>query len=257
MSEHFTHNQNPEHLPSGSRMEARIAAGIEDAALNGREIDQDTARRIARTLSRAAATDSALASFAATGEGSYGQLRDEYLAIYNAADTPLEVRDWIDWLGTYLVRRENVSWISEPLPHPLDQVRVLTTRTIGDEHIIFRVPGTASSADIATTVELLRDLQVDRDEALQAYLTLPDVNAMQDNVMERFHENFAGTYVDDEAALRALSPLSEWESDLAEWCLDHGIEFDALHWNLKPLISRLAEVYDLVELKGSIHAFIR
>lgn len=257
MSERFTHNQNPEHLPNGGRIEARIAAGIEDAALSGREIDADTARRVARALSRTAEPASALASFAATGEGNYEQLRDEYLAIYNAENTPPEVRDWIDWLGTHLVRRENDSWIAEPLPHPLENVRVVSSATIRDEHIIFRVPGTASSADIAATVELLHELQVDQDDALQAYLTLPDVNAMRDNVMEGFHENFAGTYLDYEAALRALSPLSEWESSLAEWCLDHGIEFDALKWNFEPLIARLAEVYDLIELKGRVHAFIR
>lgn len=113
MSEHFTHHQNPEHPPSGGRTEARIAARIEDAALNGRDIDTETARRIARALSRTAEADSALASFAATGEeGTYEQLRDEYLAIYNAENTPPELREWIDWLGTYLVRRENDSWIA-------------------------------------------------------------------------------------------------------------------------------------------------
>ncbi len=257
MSEHSTHNHSPEHAPVGNRTEARIAAGIEHAELSGTEIDEGTARRIARILSRATGSDSALATFAETGVGTYEQLRDEYLAIYRADDAPDEARRWIDWLGTHLVRRENDSWIAKPLPHPLDQVRVFTTTTIGDEHIIFRVPGTASSADIATTVELLHELQVDQDDALQAYLTLPDVNAMQNNLMESFHENFAGTYVDHETALRALSPLSEWESELVDWCIDHGIEFDALHWNLEPLTSRLAEIYDLIELKGRIHAFIK
>lgn len=242
MSEHTPQTPNHEHLPSGSRTEARIAVGIEHAELSGTEIDEGTARRIARILSRATGPHSALATFAETGVGTYEQLRDEYLAIYRADDAPDEARRWIDWLGTHLVRRESDSWVAEPLPHPLDRVRVLTTATIGDEQIIFRVPGTASSADIAATVELLHELQVDQDDALQAYLTLPDVNAIQDNVMEGFHENFAGTYPDDEAALRALSPLSEWESSLADWCIDNGIEFDALDWNLEPLISRLAEV---------------
>lgn len=44
------------------------------------------------------------------------------------------------------------------MPHPLENVRVLTTATIRDEHILFRVPATASGADIAATVELLHDL---------------------------------------------------------------------------------------------------
>lgn len=80
---------------------------------------------------------------------------------------------------------------------------------------------------------------------------------MQDDLMEGLHENFAGTYPNNEGALRALSPLSEWEYSLADWCIDNGIEFDALDWNLEPLISRLAEVYDLIELKGRVHAFIK
>ncbi|WP_157583527.1 hypothetical protein [Plantibacter sp. H53] len=159
--------------------------------------------------------------------------------------------------STHLVRPEDDSWIAEPLPHPLGNVRVLTTRTIGDEHVIFRVPGTASGVDIAATVEVLHRLEVDQDDALLAYLTLPDVHAMQDDLMEGFHENFVGTYPDNEAALRALSPLTGWESSLADWCIHHGIEFDALNWNLDPLISRLAEVYDLIDLKGRVHAFIK
>lgn len=72
-----------------------------------------------------------------------------------------------------------------------------------------------------------------------------------------FHEAFAGTYENEEAALRALSPLEDWETSLADWCIDQGVEPEALDWNYEPLIGRLRDLYDLVEREGRIHAFIK
>ncbi|VXB67559.1 hypothetical protein [Frigoribacterium sp. 9N] len=83
------------------------------------------------------------------------------------------------------------------------------------------------------------------------------MNALTDNLMESFHEAFAGTYAHEEAALRALSPLAEWESELADWCVDNGIEPEAVTWNLTPLMERLRGIYDLVEKEGRLHAFVK
>ena len=65
----------------------------------------------------------------------------------------------------------------------------------------------------------------------------------------------AVSFESEEEALRALSPLEDWENSLADWCIDHGLDFEALEWNYAPLMERLRTIYDLVEEGGRIHAF--
>ncbi len=236
-----------------------IFEGITAAYEGHREIDDMTARLIAHVLGRSLGRESALAGFGRTGEGNYETLRDEYLPLYTDPTTPEEIRSWIDWLGTYLVQREALGsgrqFMNEHLPPKLTQVLVRTEITVGDEQFTTHVPANYSGAEVTNLAETLTELSLNEDPALQAFLSLPDVNAMSGDIMESFHEAFAGTFHDAEAALRSLSPLEEWESDLAEWVIEHGIDPNAVQWNLDPLIMQLRDAYDLVEWKGTIHAF--
>ncbi len=75
--------------------------------------------------------------------------------------------------------------------------------------------------------------------------------------MESFHEAFAGTFTSEEDALRALSPLEDWETSLADWCIDQGLEYDALEWNYEPLMARLRDIYDVVEREEVLHVFVK
>ena len=84
-----------------------IADGLARAIAVHEEIDEATARCIAHVLGRAYGRDSALAGFGRTGEGSYLSLRDEYLDLYGDEKADPIIKEMIDWLGTYLVRREN------------------------------------------------------------------------------------------------------------------------------------------------------
>lgn len=260
MNEREPSTPNPERLNrTADRFGQWILEGITAAYEGHREIDDMTARLIAHVLGRALGRESALAGFGRTGEGNYESLRDEYLPLYTDPTTPEEIRSWIDWLGTYLVQREDLGsghqFMNEHLPPKLAQLLVRTEITVGDEQFAVHVPANYHGADITDLAETLRELSLDEDPALQAFLSLPDVNAMSGDVMESFHESFAGTYRDAEAALRALSPLEEWESDLAQWVTEHGVEHGSLQWNLEPILAQLREAYDLVEWKGTIYAF--
>ena len=147
--------------------------------------------------------------------------------------------------------------MNEHLSPKLDHLLVRTEVTVGGEQFTVHLPASYGKADITDLAETLKELSLDEDPALQAFLSLPDVNAMSGDIMESFHEAFAGTYRNTEAALRALSPLEEWESDLAEWAIEQGVEHGALQWNLDPLVQRLRDVYDLVRWRGVLHAFIK
>ncbi|WP_448712234.1 hypothetical protein [Microbacterium profundi] len=272
-----------EHEPDGARPEARpprvgdepdfrrlevargrfgqmIAEGITTAHTEQTEIDDGTARCIAHVLGRAHGRESALADFGRTGEGHYLTLRDEYLDLYGDERADADTKELIDWLGTYLVHRENTGtgrqFMNEHLPPKLEQLLVRTSVTVGGNRFIVNIPASWDSGEVDGLIETLTDLQLPKDNALQAFLALPDVSAGTDNIMESFHEAFAGTYSSEEDALRALSPLEEWETSLADWCIDQGIEPEALDWNYAPLLERLRGIYDLVESEGRIHAFV-
>lgn len=274
MSEHEPH-QTPEAraaperiTPDWRRLEVAarrfapmISEGI-DAALAGQtEIDQDTARCIAHVLGRACGRESALADFGRTGEGQYLTLRDQYLDLYAQPEAPDDIKQWIDWLGTYLVQKENTGsgrrFMNEHLPPKLEQLLVRTSLRVGDHRYVVHIPASWDSGDVDGLIEALTELQLPEDDALQAFLSLPDVSAGTGDIMESFHEAFARTYADEESALRALSPLEDWEISLADWCIDNGVDYDALDWNYAPLMDRLRDLYDIVERKGVLYVFIK
>ncbi len=167
----------------------------------------------------------------------------------------------IDWLGTYLVQREGTGsgrrFMNEHLPPKLDQLLVRSDVRVGGHRFTVNIPANWHSGDVDGLIQTLSEVQLAEDSALQAFLTLPDVSVGTDNIMASFHEAFAGTFSIDEHALRALSPLEDWEASLADWCIDNGIEAEALDWNYAPLMARLRDIYDIVEKEGVLHAFVR
>lgn len=244
-----------------ARFAAHVADGIAEAHAESREVDDGTARMMAHALGRAYGRQSALADFGRTGEGHYLTLRDEYLDLYNRPEATPTAKEWIDWLGTYLVQRDGTgtgrTCMNEHLPPQLDRLLVRTSIRVGDARYVVNIPADWDSGKEDFLIQTLTQLRLPEDPALQAFLSLPDVSVGADNLLESFQEAFAGTYPNEEAALRALSPLEDWENSLADWCIDHGIDFDALEWNYEPLIARLRDIYDFVEQGGQLHAFTK
>ena len=137
------------------------------------------------------------------------------------------------------------------------QLLVRTSLPVGGQRYTVNIPASWHSGHEDELIELLTTLRLPEDEALQAFLALPDVSAGADDIMEAFHDAFAGTYPNEEAALRRLSPLEVWETSLADWCIDNGIEPEALDWNYEPLMTRLRDIYDVVEGMEVLHVFIK
>src|SRR3546814_5217806 len=129
--------------------------------------------------------------------------------------------------------------MNEHVPPKLDQLLVRTRIRVCGKQVTVSIPASWDSGEVDGLIETLTILQVPEDDALQAFLSLRDVNAGTDDIMESFHEAFAGTYPSEEEALRALSPLEDWETSLADWCVDQGLEPETLEWNYAPLMERL------------------
>lgn len=91
---------------TATRFGDRIDAGVDAAHQEQREITRETARLIGHVLGRAYGRHSALANFGRTGDGSYNELREEYLDLYVYPGISEQTQHWIDWLGTHLIQAE-------------------------------------------------------------------------------------------------------------------------------------------------------
>ncbi|RRJ85675.1 hypothetical protein EG850_12190 [Gulosibacter macacae] len=239
----------------------RIAEGITNALAQHTEIDDTTARCIAHVLGRGRGRQSALAEFGRTGEGGYESLRDEYLDLYTDERASAATKELIDWLGTYLVQRDNHGsgrrFMNAHLPPKLEQLLVRTGVEVGDWYLTVHVPASCDRKVIDELVRTLHELHLDKDPALQAFLSLPDVNAMNGDIMESFHENYVGTYATTEDAVHGLLEIDEWEKDVNEFAADRGLLIDGITPDYEALLDRVREAYDLAEHEGAFYAFYR
>lgn len=272
MSEHEPH-MTPEarpapqrETPDWRRLESALTRfgqlirdGIAEAHAEQREIDQATARCIAHVLGRAYGRESALAGFGRTGEGHYLSLRDEYLDLYGNEQADPTIKEMIDWLGTYLVQQEGTGsgrrFMNEHLPPKLDQLLVHTSIRIDDERFIVNIPADWHSGHEDELIELLTTLRLPDDEALQAFLSLPDVSVGTDDIMESFHASYIGTFASDQEAVHGLMEIDEWEKEVHDIAAERGLVIDGITPDYEALLERLREAYDLVDWKGRVYAF--
>lgn len=237
----------------------RVADGIAQAMVEHTEINDGTARCIAHVLGRAYGRESNLADFGRTGECNSLSLRDEYLNLYTDEHADDVTKEWIDWLGTYLVERENTGsgrrFMNEHLPPKLEQLLVRTQVRVGDEEFLVNIPASWDSGDVDGLIETLTDLRLTEDDALQAFLTLPDVSAGTDNIMDSFHENFVQTYGDIVDAVRDLAEIDSLELAIYEATESRAIPDGAVLIDYSVIEDHVREAYDLVEWKGYVHVF--
>lgn len=238
----------------------RVAEGIAQAMAEHTEISDSTARCIAHVLGRAYGRDSNLAGFGRNGEGNYLSLRDEYLNLYTDERADTVTKEWIDWLGTYLVRRENTGtgrrFMNEHQVPKLERLLVRTSIRVGDDRYEVNVPADWDSGDEDGLIETLIDLRVPEDEALQAFLSLPDVSVGGD-IMESFHESYVQTYMFIEDAVRDLAELDSLEVALYEATESRSLPESAVQIDYLLIQEHVQEAYDLVEWKGHVHVFIK
>lgn len=239
----------------------RVADGIAEAMATHSDINLGTARAIAHVLGRSYARDSALADFARTGEGEYLTLRDEYLDLYDDAQADAITKEWIDWLGTFLVERENLGsgrrFMNEHQPPKLEQLLVATGVDVGDWYFTIHVPASLNSEQIEGLRDELVNLRLDEDEALQAFLSLPDVDANTPMLMESFHESFVGRFSSPEDVVHWVCEIEDWDTEGREYAAERGLLVDGLTPNYPQLLDKLSGLYDLVGWKGYTYVFYK
>lgn len=238
-----------------------IFDGITAAQSQHREVAPDTARCIAHVLGRAYGRESHLADFGRTGEGNYEELREEYLDLYANPETDRVTKELIDWLGTYLVQRDNTgsgrTYMNEHLPPKLDRLLVRTEIQVSGKTFTVHLPASLDRMQIEGIREELTNLSLDEDEALQAFVSLPGVDANTPMLMEAFHENYLGMYSSLEDVAVWLCEIDEREKEVHEFANERSLFIDGMNPDYEALFDQLREGYDLVEWKGHVHVFYK
>lgn len=102
--------QAKDRIELADAIDRAVSEGIAAAKEAGSEITPEAAKAIAHGLVRLLGRpNTALEHFSDTGDGDYLKLREEYLELYADPTTPAPAKEWIDWLGTYLIQRDNAS----------------------------------------------------------------------------------------------------------------------------------------------------
>lgn len=242
------------------RFRDRIAEGLAQAAEQHTSIERGTARCIAHVLSRALGRESTLAAFARTGEGDYEELREEYLTLYHYANTAW-VTDLIDHFGVHLIRAafphaKTISALNAD-EAKLGRLLVPTAMEIGDMRVVVHIPGTYGATSITELSETLTELQIDKDPALRAFLSLPDVNAMSGDIMQDFDDNYIGPYRSIDDAIHKLSGVDDRIDEVNEYAEERCIVIDQLRPDYGALSEQVSSGFDVVEEAGIAYAFYK
>lgn len=105
-------------VPQRDDMLDLIGDAFTEAEASGGELPDWGARAIARILADGLEPGSALHQFAVTGRADPNAISAETIPIYNAPDTPAEVKRWIDYLGTYLIHQDDPVATASSAPVP-------------------------------------------------------------------------------------------------------------------------------------------
>lgn len=101
-------------VPQDNSQRDVINDAILEATSSGSEIPDWGARTIARYLAnRSGDRDSHLHHFAVAGRADPDRISRELAELYSTASTTAEEREWINWLGTYLLNRPDPSRVIE------------------------------------------------------------------------------------------------------------------------------------------------
>ena len=257
--EHIPTPDNTEPEAAGPQTAARAAIdrGIAEAKGSKTEVSSDTARTIAAYLSDANPTETpALQEFATNGVVNLPLMRSEYLDIYSGQDCSIEVREWIAWLGTFLVaddmRREPV----EVDGHTGDNGHLTVIQPSPEGGFSVHISTTDSPNSVDAAIAKSRELINYFGTAFQAYLTLANVYATDPKLEENFHEFYAASYPTMIRVIEDLTEVLEWESDLQEFAAERGIE-GLVSLNRAGIERIVRYGWDIVEMGGQFHVFIK
>ena len=94
-------------------------------------------------------------------------------------------------------------------------------------------------------------------EAFLAYLTLPNVDVADPQIVDHFIDLYAGHYESRKALVESQIDSLGWIEALAMFREREGIWEDDLTWDYDELWRHCLEVYSVNERFGGVHVFMR
>lgn len=100
-------------------------------------------------------------------------------------------------------------------------------------------------------------LCLDQDIALQAFLKLPNVDAMSGDIMDDFRTRHAGTWQRSEDVYSELCLLDDREEEIRDYAAERRLYFDYLTPDYEALQEELEETFALTEIEGMTYVFFK
>lgn len=135
--------------------------------------------------------------------------------------------------------------MNEHLPPKLDRLLVHTEILVQGRPFTVHLPESLHGDQIASLREELTTLRLDEDEALQAFVSLPDVDANTPMLMESFHERFVGRCSSPEDVVHGVCEIEDWDTEVREYAAERDLLVDGLTPNYPQLLDKLSGLYDL------------
>lgn len=192
------------------------------ADARGEAITRETARDLARLLAIFLSPDSEMARFADTDDANPVLLSQECQTVRQLTEHVPGTAEWITRFEQHLASRSDLGRQTEPPQSP-------TSPT--DE---------AAVAERPSVKQGIRD----HGAAFEAFLTLPDVDPNQDDLLRVFNDCYVGTYDSMDALVRDVADGVISEEEQARWAADHV--------SLEDLVRAS---WDVVEYAGKFYVF--
>lgn len=250
-------NTNPEATGPETAVRAVIENGIAEARESKTEVSSDTARSIAAYLSDASPTETpALREFATSSVVNLPLMRSEYMDIYSVQDCSIEVREWIAWLGTFLVADDmGRDAVEVEIPEE-DSGHLTIVQPSKEGGFSVHISTTDSPDSVDAAIAKSRELINYFGTAFRAYLTLANVYATDPKLEENFHEFYVASYPSMIRVIEDLTEVLEWESDLQEFAAERGIE-GLVSLDRAGVEQVVRYGWDIIEMGGQLHVFIK
>ena len=168
------------------------------------------------------------------------------------------MREVVDHFGTHLIYQTfpDASYLVL-YPRKLSRIHVPTQVTVDGITMMVNVPGIYGRETIAELPDTLSELLFAEDVGLQAFLSIPSVDAVSGNIMEDFHNSFLGVWRDIESAVTELALLDDREEEVQDFAAERKLYFDYLTPDYEALKEELEESLSLVEREGRIYVFTK
>lgn len=229
------------------------------------QIPEWGARTIARALAnRIRSFDGALHQFAVSGRANKVAMARQLIDIYLLAPADDdETREWVNWLGNYVVALPDPSASSSEDTSPAQQTPEAAVTAVGEPLAPDQATRTETDAAVehgdndtsAPSTEVERGIRA-HDDAFRAFLERTETDPDQSDLLSSFNEHYIGTYASMTALLRELTPLRECEAAITQ--IANLLGFDGLIELDVEAVERAArETWDIVTYDGKFYAFTR